>query len=455
MNKLSLRDKLGYGGAAYSDSVSYSLVGTFLLFFLTTVAGIQPAIAGVILAIGTIADACFNPVMGYISDNIRTKWGRRVPFLVVFGTGLFVTLTLLFTSVHGPSWFKSMYYGLFTVLFWLSFTGFYIPFTALGAEITQDYNERTKLRSFASFTNLVGSLIAMSLPTLMVDFMERLGMTEGTAWMITAGLIGLTAMLGVIATALIGRKYDLPAGPDDPPAAKLNLAVMIREYIEVLKLGPIKYLVLTSFMFLIGYEFMLSDLLYYLTYNWSMDSVGISATLMFRCIMGIALVPIFSWAAQRTDKKTTLIASQIIAAVALCVCQIIGVGTYAWLGVLIIFVAVIACGYWQLMPAMVYDLCEYDQLENGVIRQGTIVSAHGLVESISSGIGAALLGLVLQFAGFNGEAATQTAIAENWIAYCLTYIPALFLVLSCLMLWKYPITRAVYDEICRKLAERK
>ena len=109
--------------------------------------------------------------------------------------------------------------------------------------------------------------------------------------------------------------------------------------------------------------------------------------------------------------------------------------------------------YWQIMPAIIYDVCEYDQLMTGQKRQGTIVSIQGFVESISAGLGTQILGIILQLAGFDGNVQTQPDLALTWIERCLTYIPAAFLLLSSAALLKYPITKKVYEEIRRKLDE--
>ena len=77
MEKLTFRNKIGYGSAAFGDAASYAFINTFLMFFLTTVAGIAPAAAGTITVIGAVWNTIFNPVIGYLSDNARTRWGRR------------------------------------------------------------------------------------------------------------------------------------------------------------------------------------------------------------------------------------------------------------------------------------------------------------------------------------------------------------------------------------------
>ena len=123
--------------------------------------------------------------------------------------------------------------------------------------------------------------------------------------------------------------------------------------------------------------------------------------------------------------------------------------------VFMLFVTISTSIYWQLMPAIIYDVCEYDELETGRQRQGVIVSLQGLVEALAAGIGAQLLGIVLQFAGFDGNAAVQTESALNAVELSVTILPAIFLILALVCMKKYPITKARFEEIQRQLAERK
>ena len=97
--KLTIKGKLGYASAAVGDAACYMFINTFLLFFLTTVAGIEPAAAGTITVIGAFWNALVNPIIGYISDNSATKWGRRRPFIIIMSVPLAASAFLLFTAV--------------------------------------------------------------------------------------------------------------------------------------------------------------------------------------------------------------------------------------------------------------------------------------------------------------------------------------------------------------------
>jgi GPH family glycoside/pentoside/hexuronide:cation symporter len=111
--------------------------------------------------------------------------------------------------------------------------------------------------------------------------------------------------------------------------------------------------------------------------------------------------------------------------------------------------------YWQLMPAILYDICEYDELETGNRRQGTIVSLQSVAEALAQAVAMQFLGIVLELAGFNGESPVQATAALEWVENSLTLIPAVFMILTVVMMFRYPITKKKFEEIQAQLRKRK
>jgi GPH family glycoside/pentoside/hexuronide:cation symporter len=155
------------------------------------------------------------------------------------------------------------------------------------------------------------------------------------------------------------------------------------------------------------------------------------------------------------DKRAVLLTIYGVGGAALIVNKFISPDNMGELIVFVVLAVIAVTMYWQFMPAIVYDVCEYDELETGKQRQGAIVSLLSLVEAFAAGLGSQLLGIILQFAGFDGEAAVQTDTALLWIENCLTIVPVIFLALAWFSLKKYPITKERFAEIQRQLTERK
>lgn len=110
------------------------------------------------------------------------------------------------------------------------------------------------------------------------------------------------------------------------------------------------------------------------------------------------------------------------------------------------FSVLITSSYWQVVPSMFYDVCDYDQHATGCRREGSVLAVQGLVESIASGIGTQVLGLILQFGDFNGLSDIQSERTMSWILNCTTWIPVVFMSLAIFALIKYPITRKSLEQ---------
>lgn len=437
--------------------MAYTFINTFIMFFLTTVAGLQPAVAGTITAIGAIWDALINPVIGYLSDHSKASMGRRRAYMLRFCFPLLAAMVLMFTAVDFTYSVKVIYYGFMVIAYWTCFTGFFVPFYALGAEYTQDYKERTDLRSFASFFNIIGTCFSMAMPTLIVEFLEKHGIDTSHAWTLTAALLGVVAVISILMTVVVSKPYDemgdrLTSAEGEK---RVNIIEMFSEYIQLLKLKPMRWLLVTALFFLIAYSMFVADFVYFMTYNIGLSGGGISLAMVFRCICCMIIIPPTAMLCNKTDKRTALMIILIgsgICCIGLRFMHIEGI----FMMILYVFIISAATStYWQVVPAMFYDVCEYDELETGKRREGTIVSVQGLVEAAATGIGAQILGGFLQAAGFDGEAAVQSQEAMNWIFNCTTWVPIVFTAVAVFALYKFPITKAVFIDIQQKLEERK
>lgn len=452
MSKLSAKENLGYGSASLGDAAAYGFIGTFLMFFLTTVAGIEPATAGILTAVGAVWNALINPVIGYCADKISTRFGRRRPVILAFSIPLGITMFLLFTKIDLPDIVRPVYYGIMLMLFWTSYTGYFVPYLALGVEYTSDYDDRTILRLYASLFNMIGSIFAMVLPTTVVRFLMSRGFSVEGAWSATGAFVGSVTFLSILITVLVSRDKDRPMDASDKKETeRFSLSAIFREYISVARLKPMKYLVIASIASLVCYQIIMSDLVYFLTYNLSFGATRISLFLLVRSLAGMVLIPVVGKIALAIDKRNTMIIFFLLGIGGMFFVRFAALPEIPMLIAYVIFTCFCTCVYWDLMPSIYYDICEYDQLVNGKNRQATIVSFQGLVEAVALGIGSLILGVILQLGGFDGSAAVQTAGAMKWIFNCTTDIPVLFLIIAALAIHRYPITKKVHEDIQRQL----
>lgn len=468
--KLKLRTKLSYGLAGVGDSTLYNLAGTFVLFFLSTVVGINPGIAGTLCAIGSIWETVCGAVIGYVSDNTNSRFGKRKPYLLIASFPLALFTSLLFTSIDASETVRVIYYGIVLLLFWASFSTFFVPYLAWGAELTQDYDERTVLRGYTYFFNTLGMAIGMILPNIIVDFLMNLGKSSSQSWQLMALFCGLCSALTIFigamgikdyyekeyaekkAKGLVKKKEKSRGGMK---AILLAVVDMVRNYGQILKLRSVRFIVATSVFYLIAYAIFCADRMYFFTYNMDMTAGQITFIMAVMTFASVAFVPVILSVNKWLDKRSLFIIGMGVCVVVMAIFGLTGISSIFMLCVFSLAYCVGSICYWQLVPAMIYDVCEVDQLANRRERAGLVISLQSLSESLANAIGLQILGLILQFAGFDGEAAAQGETTLFWTHMSFTLIPAAFMLLAILMVIKYPVTKIAYNRVLDALKRRE
>ncbi|MCR4668354.1 MAG: MFS transporter, partial [Clostridia bacterium] len=358
--KLSLKDNLTYGVGSAGDSLVYSLTGSFLMFFLTTVAGVDPGAAGVITAIGAVWNALYNPVMGSFADRFGSRYGKRRPLIFAFSIPLLISVFLLFTNVSFPPFFKTVYYGAMVILFWSSYTGVFLPYLALGADYSEDYDQRTVLRLYASLFNNIGSVTAVACTNLLVSFMEQRGLSTDSAWSVTGGILGLVTFITFFITFATSKEKDPPCEPAGKKPEGAGLFAAVGDYLSVLKLRPVKHLIVASVASLICYSMLIACAVYFFTFNMGFSPAKTSLLLTCRVLIAFLLLPVSGHLAMKYDKHRALLILSLIGAALTISIRFTGVGNPVLLGLFVVAMSLCANSYWQLMPAIYYDVCEYD-----------------------------------------------------------------------------------------------
>ena len=456
--KLSFGTKLSYGVGAACDNALYMLAGTYLLLFLTTVAGVNPAVAGTISAAGSIWEAMCAPVVGFKSDNAVTRFGKRKPFLMAAAFPAAIVTSLLFTAVDASQRVKIFYYMIMVILYWTSFSTFFVPYLAWGSDLTDDYNERTVLRSYSYFFNQVGMCIGMVLPTIVVDYCMNMGKTVRQSWQMVGIMVGICGAAALLICSLTIRKDDVKdfKKPKRKKQAVIKvLPSILKGYWSILKLKPVRLIIGASLAYLIANITFSSDRVFFMTFNMGMNEKAISATLLMITIAGVATVPFVSKLGTRFNKKDLFKNVMAVCGVLLMAAKFAGVENYPVMIASCLLYAVANAFYWQLMPSMIYDVCEVDELMSGEKRSGTVISLQALSESLSIAVGLQMLGVILEMAGFDSEAAVQPDTALEWVENAFVLIPGAAMMAVALIMRKFPMTKEVFERVKDALEKRE
>ena len=478
MDKLSVKTKVLYGMGGVGDAASYNFIENYALFFLTTIAGVNPAIAGTIVAIGSVWETVSGAIVGYASDGLQSRFGKRKPFLITAAVPLGVCLSLLFTAIDASAAVKTIYYAAIMIVYTSSFSAFYVPYLTWGSEITQNYDERSKIRGYVQAFSSIGMVIGQAVPMIAIDFLIRLGENAAQSWQTLAIFCGTCAAGCILVTGIFTKdkyahaKASKPASSEEISAAAQDGAFakaseredretsetrvgMLRAYIRALSFRPVNLVFWGSAFYLIGYAVFCADRVYYFTYNMGLSAGKISLIMFYMAVTSVVFIPLVVYGVKLLDKRKAYITGMAISVVSMVFYGIIGIDSGIDVFLFITGYSFGSVVYWQLMPALIYDVCEADQLINREDRAGLLISLQTLAESIANAGGLQLLGLILSLAGFNGEVAVQSAKALQWTGISVSFIPALFMAASMYMIILYPISKDVYEKTVSALKMRE
>jgi GPH family glycoside/pentoside/hexuronide:cation symporter len=474
-DRISLPHKLIYGLGGFVNNLLAAAIGGMIIV-LNLGLGMSPWLVGLLGAIPRLTDAMTDPLMGYISDHTRSKWGRRRPY--IFGGAIAAGLiyALLWQLPEGRS--EGFYFWFFltgSVIFYLAYTVFATPWVALGFELTPDYHERTRLMGVQNFFSQLAYVIS---PWFLLFMQYELffdDMVTGAAGL--AIVIGvLTAGVGVLPAIFLKEPYraDAMAHVYDPDRADRQkrkteespvLASMrdfFKGFVATLRLRPFLKLCAATFLVFNGFMLISSFQFYVIIYYvfggdkaLGAEYVGYSGTLS---AAGTFFVIVFiTWLATKIGKRRAFFVATGV--------SIVGYGLKWWCynpeipWLLLVPAPLMAFGLgglFTLMGSMIADVVDLDELETEERREGMFGSIYWWV--VKLGMAAALAGggLLLEATGFDVALdGAQTDATLLWMRLFDISVP---MVTSAVAIWivaSYEITEQKAHEVRAELERRR
>jgi glycoside/pentoside/hexuronide:cation symporter, GPH family len=451
--RVPLVTKLAFGSGDVGPAVATAIMSFFLLYFFTDVARISPALAGVILLINKIFDAINDPLVGMISDRVRTPWGRRRPWFLFGAIPFGLTFFLLFLV---PNWGLTglfVYYLVVSLMLDLAFTVVNVPYTALTAELTRDYDERTSLNSYRFAFSITAGLIAAFFHPIIVNAVRSGGGTEQTGYMISALVWAVVATLPFF-FAFWGT-YERHTTAEETPvsyADSLRLTFSNRAFRYVTGIYLLSWLCVQTVSTLV---------VYYLTY-WLRRPDQVPFVLL--SVQGSSLLFLGVWTvlSRRIGKKGVYYYGMvwwILVSIALYFVQptwppaaIIVLGVLAGVGVATAYLVP-----WAMLP----DVIELDELKTGRRREGAYYGFFVLLQKLGLALGLFLVSQALAISGYiTPPVGTTTPIIQpdsalQAIRLMIGPVPAVILLAGIYLVYKFPITRENHEETLRELEDRR
>ena len=462
---LSLTTKLFYGFGSVAYGVKDNGFSYLLLIFYNQVVGLPAEVVGAAIMIALVFDAFLDPIVGQISDNWRSGWGRRHPFMYASALPVSVSYLLLWNPPHWSQGAVFAYLVIVAIIIRTFITFYEIPSSALSAELTQDYDQRTSLLSYRYFFAWWGGLVLNFLAYfvfLQPDKLHPVGQLNPAGY----ARYGATAAVIIFVAILVSAAgtHNQISKFRVPPIRRLKLGAMAREMISTWANRSFLFLTIAGLATSMATGLIASLNVYFNTYFWELTSRQISLfTLGIFLSATLALIgaPILSRRFGKRPSAMVLIVLALLIGTTPLILRLLGLFPVNHAPILLPLLIVqsitstaLSITGAILTSSMIADVVEDSELRTGRRSEGLLFAASSLVAKAVSGIGIFASGILLLAIHFPRKAQPGHVPPEVIRHLALVYVPTIFILygLALLFLMGYRITRASHQETLQRLA---
>jgi glycoside/pentoside/hexuronide:cation symporter, GPH family len=464
-DRVSVGQKAAFGAGHLVNNLLPGSLGVFS-FFLLTAYGMDPLLAGLLGGLPRLFDAITDPIMGYITDNTKSRFGRRRPYIFAGAilTGVLFILLWQMSPENSPT-YNFWYFLGFSFLYIIGNTIYSAPLIGLGYEMTSDYNERTRLMGVSQ---TIGQIAWMIVPWFWVIIANpNLFESQDVGVRKLSIVVGAICMVLGIMPALFCKEIDQTKLTNRDEISLKNIASNFRNLIknmgQVFKNNPFVRLCGATFLVFNGYQMVASFSYFIIVFYMFRGDYGAAGSwpAWFSTVSALCtaflIIPIITKMSNKWGKRNAFIIATFI--------SIFGYALKWWgfnpVNPWLIFIPVPFMvfgigGLFTLMMSMTADVCDLDELYNGMPRkEATFGAIYWWMVKLGMGVAIMLGGLVLKVVGFDQNAALQTTETLTRLRLADITIPAFTAALAIWVMWNYDLTEKRAREIKDELVKRR
>jgi GPH family glycoside/pentoside/hexuronide:cation symporter len=420
--------------------------------------GVNAAWIGTLFSLMRIWDAFTDPLIGHLSDRCSTRFGRRKPFIFAGAilTGIFFAAIWMLPRGLSPGGYM-VYLSITLLLFYTALTIFSVPWYAMGYELSDDYDERTKLFAFPSFFSpisqiAVGWLYFLTQRTFFEDTVE------GARWV--GSITGLLLIVfGLLPVLFVKEREVAEERPLATPRKKPGFFKSLR---QTMTCKPFLMISLTISGILMA-SALVGSLHYYINiyYLYGGDSSAASTAIgwYWTAVYGVAavLVPVISWLAVKFGKKAVFQAALFWGVLVMAARWFLYTPEMPYLQLLDgVMYAMLDAAVFLLCQSMIADVCDYDELEHGTRREGAFAAVFGWMFKTGLALGAFVSGILLASIGFD-KAIAEMPSPETLETMRIIFaaVPGTIFLIMFVVMFFYPLTKPRMLLIRQTLEQRQ
>ena len=441
--KLSFKEKVGYSLGDTASHFVWDMVGFWLLFFYTDVYGISAAAAGTIMLVARFWDMAVDPIIGVVSDRTNTRWGKFRPY-ILFGAIPYAVLAILtFTTPNFGEFGKILYAGATYVLLMTAYAAINLPYSALGAVMTDDTYERAGLNTYRFIAGFSGQFIVTGLALTLAEFFGHGNKAQGFQYTVF--------MFAVLSLIFFFITFQTTKERVQPPKAQKN---SLKEDLKNLFANKAwRILAIVGIISFIMFAMQNAAIAYYFKYYLGREN----NVQLFNVLGTVALIvalPLSKPLAKRFGNKNVFIGSSLISGVFFMLIYLPGVTDITTIYVFNIIAKMAYAPAVPLLWTMIADSADYGEWTTGRRATGLYFSAAVFAQKAGWGIGAAIAGWILTISQFVPNV-TQNSSAITGIKLLVSVIPGVLYMSCALFMIFYKIDSKTTDLMKKELDAKR
>ena len=463
--KVPMSQKIAFGFGMLANQMFPAALGIFMVVLVQDL-GFPPLLWGLIFFLPRFFDAITDPIMGFISDNTKSKWGRRRQYVfigaIVMGVS-FIAMWQLFAE-NGLT-YNFWYFLILSFVFYLGLTIFSVPYVAMGYEMSNDFHERTKIMAVAQWIGQWAWVIAPWFWVIIYDPTWFENAESGTREL--SIYVGIACTILAIIPAIFIKSRSTLSDDNLKPLTTSNFKSSIKDIVKTFidaynnkpfrKLCIATFLVFNSFQTIAAFSFFI--IVYHL-FNGDATAAGYWPTLhgsVGALVTTFLVIPVVTKMSQKVGKKNTFMISQGISVIGYVLFWFLFIPgkPYMFLYALPFFSFGIG-GLFTLMMSMTADVCDLDELNNGLPRkEGTFGALYWWMVKFGSALAGLFSGFIMAYVGFTPDVANQPDEAITGLRIFYSLVPIIGTLTAMYVMKNYDLTEKRANEISKILSSRR
>lgn len=462
-SKVPFGQKVAFGVGMLANQMFPAILGIFMVSLVQSF-GFSGWMWSLVYFFPRVFDAITDPIMGFISDNTKSKWGRRKPYVLIGAVLMGVAFTIMWQLYADNSLqYNFWYFFIWSVIFYLGLTFFSVPYVAMGYEMSNDFHERTNIMAVAQWIGQWAWVIAPWFWVIMDDPdwfpSQEVAIRELAPWVaVPCAIAAMMPAIFINSKSTLDEDYE-PLNTSNIGGSLLKILESFKDAFKISEFRKIcgaTFLIFNAFNTVAALTYFV---IVYRLFNGDAAATGIWVAL-FGCIGALGttfiVIPAVTWMSKRMGKIKAFMWAQGISIIGYIMMYFLFVPGKPWLYLIALpFFSFGIGSLFTIMMSMTADVIDIDELNSGKRREGIFGAIYWWMVKVGFAIAGGLSGVIIGVVGFNPELATteqQGAVDGLHAFFC--FFPAVGTIIAMLIMKNYDVTEERANEIRAELDKR-